>query len=449
MVNTQTAKVKQNSVKISDIIFLGLCERANYVRDGISDIFKWNIIGLRSVLLSCIFPFNLKGLILGFSSHPNTAKIKKEIRLVSDSGEIIGQIDLHGDEAKPIRLHSDDLSAEGQNEILSRDEPILLIQEYSWVTFFLPLRELDWIIQKPGTYYIEYKSSGKFIRIGEIGFGAYDIPPLSPDRIAAIKSEPNAAKEVKYRIGCGHCSSKYQAYAALARNPAHEKDGWIWYRESPDTFICDCGKLVLDLQYIKRNLHGLLGGIYGDANHLNFMPLYEKTSLESIRAEFGRIINKNVREELLQKFIADNPIILHQFPALRIIPKPKILTSYVADFGIVTPQKEFILIEIEKTTTKLMNKDGGMAQTLNHAFDQVNSWLHEVDEHRIAVLDKLDIDRSEVSRVSGVVIAGRDVGYDARNLRQLKGRDWGKVKFLTYDDLLFSLDTLIRRVEKI
>jgi hypothetical protein len=46
-----------------------------------------------------------------------------------------------------------------------------------------------------------------------------------------------------------------------------------------------------------------------------------------------------------------------------------------------------------------------------------------------------------------VVIAGRDSGYDAEHLRKLKGRDWGKVSFLTYDDMLFSVDALIRKME--
>ena len=151
----------------------------------------------------------------------------------------------------------------------------------------------------------------------------------------------------------------------------------------------------------------------------------------------------------MQQFIDENPILLHQFPAERILPKPPILNSYVADFGIVTPNKELILIELERTSTRLMNKDGGMAAPLSHAFDQARDWLHEVDEHRLAVLDSLKIERDEVSRVRGVVIAGRDKGNEARNLRKLKGADMGEVMFLTYDDLLFALDALIRRMEKI
>ena len=49
--------------------------------------------------------------------------------------------------------------------------------------------------------------------------------------------------------------------------------------------------------------------------------------------------------------------------------------------------------------------------------------------------------------VRGVVIAGRDVGYDAHHLRKLKGVDRGRITFLTYDDLYFSLDALIKHMD--
>jgi hypothetical protein len=119
----------------------------------------------------------------------------------------------------------------------------------------------------------------------------------------------------------------------------------------------------------------------------------------------------------------------------------------VADFAIVTPQRELLLVELEKATTKLMKQDGGVAADLSHAFDQVLDWLHVVDEHRLAVLDALKISREEVSMVRGVVIAGRDIGYDAHHLRKLKGADRGRITFLTYDDLFFALDALIKQMD--
>jgi Domain of unknown function (DUF4263) len=103
----------------------------------------------------------------------------------------------------------------------------------------------------------------------------------------------------------------------------------------------------------------------------------------------------------------------------------------------------------EKTSTRLLNKKGGKASSLQHAFDQVQDWLHVIDEHRLAVLDSLKIDRESVASVRGVVIAGRDQGYDAKQLRVLKGVDFGRITFLTYDDLLFGLVDLLNNLKKL
>jgi hypothetical protein len=180
---------------------------------------------------------------------------------------------------------------------------------------------------------------------------------------------------------------------------------------------------------------------------ISIVPLYERSSLEIVRKDLLHLLNSVAKEEVLQQFINENPIILHQFPSEKIFAKPPILTFFAADFGIVTPQKELILIELKKATARLMKKDGGVAAPLSHAFDQVRWWLHIVDEHRLAVLESLKIEKELVSTVKGVVIAGGDIGNDAQYLRQLKGTDWGRITFLTYDDLLFALDALIRRME--
>jgi hypothetical protein len=47
------------------------------------------------------------------------------------------------------------------------------------------------------------------------------------------------------------------------------------------------------------------------------------------------------------------------------------------------------------------------------------------------------------------VIAGRDVGYDARHLRRLKSEDRGRVTFYTYDDLLFALAALLEGFDRL
>jgi hypothetical protein len=182
------------------------------------------------------------------------------------------------------------------------------------------------------------------------------------------------------------------------------------------------------------------------SGEVSWAPLYEKSAIENLRIEFLNLVNADPPEEILQEFIEKNPILLHQFPAERLFFKPPILTRYKADFAVVTPQKELVLIEIERASTNLLKSDGGQHSQLTHAIGQVRNWLHEVDEHRLAVLDSLEIPSAMVSKVRGVVIAGRDTGNDASHLRRLKGSDQGRVTLLTYDDLTAALAALAQRL---
>ena len=219
--------------------------------------------------------------------------------------------------------------------------------------------------------------------------------------------------------------------------------GYTWYEDIDDIFNCECGETKMDLQYIRSNLHALLGKPINQNEDIDVVPLYQKSSLSNTRRRFSLLLSESPKEEVLQSFIKETPILLHHFAAVRIIPKPKILSSYVADFAILSAQRELIFIELEKTTTKLMKKNGHRAAELIQAFDQVREWLHEVDEHRLAILHDLDIESKDVGIIRGVVIAGREKGYDAEKMRKLRMSREERITFMTFDDLLFSLDALI------
>ncbi len=316
-----------------------------------------------------------------------------------------------------------------------------------WQPIFFPIKAPGFLVERPGIHYLRVRTDDGYHIIGEIHFYVVDPPPLTADRIAAIQSDPKAAKAVRLEFSCKSCATKIRVYAALNRIDAFEADGCLWYGELPDRLTCACSTTDLDVTILRKNMHGLLGQSFGHGEQLSFLPLYERSSLESIRTEFAHMLKIATKEEQLQQFIQKNPVILHQFPATRLFPKPPISTFFVADFAIVTPQRELILIELERANIRLLKKDGGVAAPLSHAFDQVRDWLHIIDEHRQAILDFLKINREQVSAVRAVVIAGRDSGYDAQHLRKLKGEDRGRVRFITYDDLCYSLDFLIRRLD--
>jgi hypothetical protein len=116
---------------------------------------------------------------------------------------------------------------------------------------------------------------------------------------------------------------------------------------------------------------------------------------------------------------------------------------------VLTPAKELVLIELEKASTPLLKQDGGKAAELTHALDQAASWLQVVDDHRLAFLDGINLSKDQVGHITAVVIAGRDANYNQDHLRRLKAGNANRIKILTYDDLLHSLDALCRRFSKL
>lgn len=422
----------------TDLVFLGVCERAACVQDGNTNLVKWNVLGLKHVVLSYIYPLPLRGITLALALSTSTTRSEFDLHVLDPNGQDIGF----------VTLGTMSLSAEeAGNGLPNGVAPILAAPHGSWVPAFLSLPEDSPIlIQNPGSYSLTLRQGENMQPVGAIHFVAIDPPPLTADRVAAIKSDPGASKAVRMEVGCKHCPTKARGYAALDRSKETEDSGWTWYQELPEVYRCDCGRSTVNLEFIRRNLHGLLGQRSVEGDNIRFVPLYERGALDSIRDAYARLLTSAKCEEDLQKFIEKNPVLLHQFPAERLFPKPAILTFFNADFAVVTPMRELILIELERADTRLMRKNGDVAAPLSHALDQVSDWLQVVDDHRLAVLASLGVEKEQVSSVRGVVIAGRDIGCDAQQLRKLKGVDRGRISLLTYDDVLFSLDALIRRI---
>lgn len=426
-------------IRVPPVAFLGICNRAANVRNGNTNFFEWNVLGLKDVVLSYIAPINLLGYYVGISVFvPALQDTKFLLKLGRQNGEEIGSYEINFEGYATLDNHT-----------LATKEDAFGLPQRGWGTVFFPISEPAGMLTESGLYEVILECNGEELLIGQFRFQVINPEPLTAERVNAIKSSPSATKTVRLEICCNKCGDCLKTFASLEMKTNKEEENYLWYEHLPDTFHCSCGATTIDLRIIKKNLHGLLGQPLGDAKSVSFTPLYEVSALEMISNDFFKLIESNPREEIVQKFIEDNPVLLHQFPAQEIYFKPPLLTFYNADFGLVTPQRELLLIELEKPSTKLLKKDGGINAELQHAFDQVNNWLHIVNEHRIAVLDSLRIKREEVASVKAVVIAGRDKDYDKEHIRRLKGTDFGRVVFLTYDDLLASLNSLIKRIKSL
>lgn len=420
------------------LALLGLCERAEKAIDPSTGLYMWNALGIRSFLGSFIFPLPLKGWNFLFALYEPRSEESFEVVIRDEARSQVGSFNVT-------------LSVAKQGEI--RDIPPLERQEFlrtpgGWCLDFVPCGSLGPMIPLPGRYTFFLKDSTEETSIGSIYFGMLSAPPLSPDRVAALRSDPAAAKMVKLHAECGLCKERLGMYAGLERSSAMAADGYIWYADLPDTFKCKCGGFWADLRIIRTNLPALLGQRTSPRGEASIVPLYERMGIEAIRSNLLKLLNDSTREEDIQIFLNENPLALHICcpTAVRIIAKAPILTRYVTDFAILGANHELIVVELEKAQTTLMTKRGGIAAPLQHAFDQANEWLQLVDDQRSAFLDALNIDPKTVAKVRGVVIAGRDRPYDIRHLRTLKGRDFARVTFLSYDDVAASLQELAERV---
>ena len=409
------------------------------MNDPSTGLHAWNALGIRSVVASLIYPLPLAGWSYVLAMYEPSAADSFEIVLRDEGGVQIGAV-------RPSIL------AVRHNE-LQQQAPLdrlrfRAIQSDGWFLDFAPAECFGFMIPRPGRYIFSVKDHDEETAIGSLLFGLLSPMPLSDDRVKAIRSDPAAVKSIRFTAECSGCHDKLRAYAGLERSIALASQGLVWHADLPDVFKCKCGKFTVDLGIIRKNLPGFLGGPMPDGREISAVPLYEQAAIEAIERNLLAILDSATREEDLQIFFDQNPLTLNICcpTATKIIAKAPILTHYKTDFAILSARRELILVELEKPGTHLMTKRGGVAAPLQHAFDQVNEWLQLADDHRLGVLHEVGIAPDQVAVIRGVVVAGRDGAYDAGQLRALKGRDFGRVTFLTYDDVAASLGGLAKKI---
>jgi Domain of unknown function (DUF4263) len=347
----------------TEVAFLGVAERSAVVRDGMLESVKWNIIGLKHILTFNFSPMNISGAHFVFAfRHLQETQLRLNIR--SECGDEVGWLNI------------------GATLIPTSPAPITATRQHvtgyqppeGWSVIAFPLTQTPITLARPGRYFVPDSSHET---VGEFWANLVEPPPLTAERIAAIKSDPRAMKAVRVTLSCNKCHEECRTYAGLERNDDLEGEGFAWYTDLSEQFRCHCGATILDLTSMRRSLYVPLGNFAPIVTEpTDYVPLYEATSLDNVKIEFGRLLDSHQREEVLQKFIEDNPILLRQFPAEQILFKPPILTFYNADFAVLSPQRDLILIEIETPYTRLLKKDGDQAAPLTHAIDQVQRWLH-------------------------------------------------------------------------
>src|SRR6266851_188175 len=231
----------------TELVFLGIAERATNVREGDSPLLKLNIIGLKNFIPLFFTPFVFGSLNLVFAMRHLRLDQKFRIVIRSESGDEFGALEGAAKaSATPPELPLTGTS--GGVTLLEFPEawtPVILL--------FRPVTPL--IVLRFGRYLVlQDFGNGNEKVVGEFSFLQFDPAPLTPERIAAIKSDPRAMKAVRIALSCKECNSNVRAYAALERNPALEADGYVWYADIGDSFTCACRKLSTDLTSVRKNL---------------------------------------------------------------------------------------------------------------------------------------------------------------------------------------------------
>ena len=306
----------------------------------------------------------------------------------------------------------------------------------------------DVLIYEPQVLSVYYGEAENEYSIGQIVFGIAYLPEFSLDRIVAIQSDPRAIKTALVILGCKKCEDKMPIYSSLEKKddpPA----GALWYEDLPDEFVCKCGSTHITLEYLRKNMHALLTDPARPGLNAALSSLYERRALDEIGKKMLQLIDTEPSEEPIQQYLTNNPIFFHQWSPQRVFPKPPILSKYKADFIILDSHQNLIFVELERSTLKLLRKNGDASAEFNHAVEQVQSWLYEFSNHKAALLDCIGLKADDVIQAKGVVIAGRDGKYNREHLRRLKWQDRGNIEVLTYDDLLASLGVLMREMESV
>ncbi len=164
--------------------------------------------------------------------------------------------------------------------------------------------------------------------------------------------------------------------------------------------------------------------------------------LEFMAETFEALLDSAEREEELQLFLKDNPLILH--PTAEQIPKKKLGEDFVTDFVLVMPSDQgpsYTLVEIERVSHNILTKDNSLSAQANHAIKQTLDWDVWLESNKSYLQTKLP----GFETPNYLVIIGRSNELDETAKKYLRSynRGWKNTELLTYDDVLVRFQSVI------
>jgi hypothetical protein len=227
---------------------------------------------------------------------------------------------------------------------------------------------------------------------------------------------------------------------------------WIWatvWVGEPRKDLCNGEELA------KRDIRTLLSA---RRFHIQVEDRIEHTSdkvihrLQNLLVEYRQCLLEATVEEDVQKFLKENPYILHPWGAIK--PKYRLGDQYVCDFLVedpLAPDFRHTFVEIEPVGTELFHKSEKGAREfrarVHHGLSQIRDWEIWIREN----LDTLKKDFPEFDQAGFILIIGRSIYLSARQKQIIRTENARTmhIKILTYDDLADRLEASINSLKRL
>ena len=202
-------------------------------------------------------------------------------------------------------------------------------------------------------------------------------------------------------------------------------------------------RAILDLQLTLMGIQS--SPDYAKSGQISASKTIEE--LEKIANEFEQLIEEGTKEEEVQKFLKEHSFILHQ--SAERLSKQKLGEDFVTDFVLVattTQGPTYILVELERSSHKILTKDQTLAYPVNKAIKQTREWDVWLEKNKAYIQNKLP----GFETPSYMVVIGRSKDFDDEQKAYMRSynREWRNIELLTYDDILARFRATIEKLKK-
>lgn len=155
----------------------------------------------------------------------------------------------------------------------------------------------------------------------------------------------------------------------------------------------------------------------------------------ALLADFKALLDSNPeREQLLQTFLQNNPVILCP-THVKMWPKLP-LGATITDFVFRDATQEYMLVELERSTLQLFRQDGHATADLTHAHGQIVDWKRYLEDNLQTVQRELGL-AGITPNPHGLLVIGRSQSVLPKDRRKLQTmmNESPKLRIMTYDDV--------------